>query len=183
MGVAWHGERSAQSLLRNLATRNFANGILWRSDPDCILIRERFHHLTDAELRSLALYAGMSGGVLTTSDTLDELSPERLKLWKLILNPTPAVCDFPLLGQSDPVLVQVRRSGQGINVFILNTSDDPIQRRYPLSVLGLPASMPVYNLIANQKWENSVDSLSVTLAPHDGVLFFLGESPPPETLV
>ncbi|MBZ0309736.1 MAG: alpha-galactosidase [Anaerolineae bacterium] len=176
VGVRWRGELSAQSLLRNLATRNFASGILWLSDPDCILMRERFHHLSEAELRSLALYAGMSGGVLTTSDALNELSPERLQLWKTILDPTPAVCEFPLLGQSDPVLVQVRRSARGLRVFILNTSDEPAQRRYPLSVLGLAAPMTVYDWIADRTWEQPADQLSVTLAPHDGALFFLEPS-------
>lgn len=186
VGVVWHGVRSAQSLLQNQATRNFANGILWRGDPDCILIRERFHHLTDSELRSLALYAGMSGGVLTTSDALDELSAERLKLWKLILNPNPTGCDFPLLGQSDPVLVQVRRSARGANVFIFNTSDEPMQRRYPLSMLGLSAPKFVYDWTAGRRWETPVEHLAVTLAPHDGALFFLEDAPiltPPETLV
>lgn len=63
VGVDWKGGLSAQSLLRDLAARNFANHILWQADPDCILLRERFHNLSDNEVRSLAIYAGMSGGI------------------------------------------------------------------------------------------------------------------------
>ncbi|MBI5649108.1 MAG: hypothetical protein HZC40_01455 [Chloroflexi bacterium] len=100
VGVEWRGHLSAQSLLRDQATRNFTNGILWQTDPDCILLRERFHHLTESEIRSLAMYAAMTGGVTMTSDALDELSPERLRLWKLLLNPNSATCRFPFLGQS-----------------------------------------------------------------------------------
>ena len=131
VGVAWTGGLSPQSLLRDLANRNFANHILWQSDPDSVLLRERFHSLTEAEVRSLAIYAGMSGGVLMTGDALDELPPDRLRLLKLILGQARATCRFPLLEQSaliyetwvtdghpqtnhrqprpaDPVLVQVR---------------------------------------------------------------------------
>ncbi|RPI20838.1 MAG: alpha-galactosidase, partial [Chloroflexota bacterium] len=131
VGVEWEGNLSAQSLLRDQATRNFANGILWQADPDCVLLRDRFHHLSDGEVRSLAIYAGMSGGVMMTSDHLGELSPERLRLWRLILGGGRSTCRFPFLGQTelwyeklppgqasrrvkyqahpvDPVLVQVR---------------------------------------------------------------------------
>ncbi len=133
VGVEWTGHLSAQSLLRDQATRNFGNHILWQIDPDCVLLRNRFHHLGDAEIRSLAIYAGMSGGVMMTSDQLRDLSPDRVRLFKLILSRQPATCRFPFLGQTaiayerlpadrnshrvrhepraaDPVLVQVRTS-------------------------------------------------------------------------
>ncbi len=139
IGVDWDGIGfSAQSLRRDQAVCNFTNHILWQIDPDSVLLRERYHNLTDAEVRSLALYAGMSAGVLMTSDDLGDLGDDRLRLWKLILNPARRTCRFPLLGQSaigyivwndvaakrqvlkavtnDPVLVQVRD---------LHTSPDP----------------------------------------------------------
>ena len=84
VGVAWSGDYSAQSLLRDQACRNFANHILWQSDPDCVLLRERFHDLSDEEVKSLAIYAGMTGGVMITSDHLGELSSDRLMLWRLL---------------------------------------------------------------------------------------------------
>jgi alpha-galactosidase len=131
IGVDWEGIGfSAQSLLRDQATRNFTNTLLWQIDPDSVLLRERFHNLSEAEVRSLALYAGMSAGVIMTSDDLGDLGAERLRLWKLILNPARRTCRFPLLGQTttgyltridaatgrevlkpmpnDPVLVQLR---------------------------------------------------------------------------
>jgi alpha-galactosidase len=131
VGVEWTGGLSPQSLLRDLASRNFANHILWQLDPDSVLLREHFHALTEVEVRSLAIYAGVSGGILMTGDALDELTPGRLRLLKLILGETRATCRFPMLEQSaliyeplaanvhprtirhqprpvDPVLVQVR---------------------------------------------------------------------------
>lgn len=199
VGVEWRGNLSAQSLLRDHATRNFANRILWQTDPDCILLRERFHHLTDVEIRSLALYAGMTGGVVTTSDALDELSPERLRLWKLVLSAGPGACRFPFLGQSaityerlpadlyshrvrhepvaDPVLVQVRGSDSQSAVLVFNSGAQSVQRTFSLAALGLAG--PRYGFTWNDRvtLPEPTDTISVTLAPHESVLFFLSPAP------
>jgi alpha-galactosidase len=141
VGVSWRGNFSAESLLRDQTSRNFANGIFWQADPDCILLRSRFHDLTDEEVRSLALFAGLSGGLLMTSDQLDEVSEERRQLLaRLIGDGTAHTCDFPRLGQEDNVLVQQATESDGtvlINVF--NTGDQPAERSVP----GWPASVEV----------------------------------------
>jgi alpha-galactosidase len=195
VGVQWEGESlAAQSLLRDQATRNFANSILWQADPDCILIREQHHKLTEAEVRSLALYAGMSAGLVTTSDDLADLSPERLRLWKLLLNPEKSICRFPLLGQSaliyqagggrhewravDPLLAQVRTAKDGkaddpAAVFLMNTGEQPIQRELPLSLLGVTGERYLHNWMTGQTSDTPLDRLSVTIPPHDGVLVFV----------
>lgn len=196
VGVSWSGERAAQSLLRDQATRNFANGILWQADPDCILLRERFHDLTEAELRSLAIYFGMTAGLVMTSDALDELSTERLRLWKLVLQPRRATCHFPLLGQagaggpdSDPVRVQVRQSVEDqaapTAIFVFNTGDAPAERTYSLARLGLSGAWHIVEWISGHTWPEPVEQISVTLAPHDGALLFASREPlpaPPDRL-
>jgi hypothetical protein len=197
VGVQWSGDYSAQSLLRDQMMRNFGGGILWQSDPDCILLRDRFHNLTDTEVQSLALYAGMAAGLVMTSDSLDELLPERLALLKFLL-PEPsrrnsrALCRFPLLGQaaptyspdadsrrewrsSDPVIVQVRSSEDVTYsaLFLLNTADDAVERVYTLEQLGLPAPAYAYNWTAGTTGDAPVEQVSVTLPPHGGALFIL----------
>lgn len=199
IGVMWKGDYSAQSLLRDQAARNFGNHILWQSDPDCILLRERFHNLSDTEIRSLAIYAGMAGGLAMTSDALDELSDERLRLWKLLLTVPAPECRFPLLGQSpivyrpsqqdgnkppesraiDPVIVQVSTSLQQPRehvVFIFNAGEIPIQRRYPLHLLGLDAPLYAYDWIAQYRYPDPINEISCALPPHDGMLLFLTAS-------
>ncbi|HEY0637828.1 MAG TPA: glycoside hydrolase family 36 protein [Pseudonocardiaceae bacterium] len=144
VGVAWSGaEQSARSLLRDQATRNFANGILWQADPDCVLLRSRHHALSGDEVRSLVLHAGQAGGVLMTSDQLDEVPPERRALFASLLSGAVLPCDFPLLGgEPDPVLLQrVRRPDGTVVVTALNTGEEPVDRLLPWSVFGLdPAS-------------------------------------------
>ncbi len=195
VGVEWTGNHSAQSLLRDQATRNFGNHILWQADPDCILLREQFHHLTDSEVRSLAIYAGMSDGVIMTSDALNELPDERLRLWKLLLNSQKSICDFPLLGQTplthqvdlagnvethafDPVIVQVRAaisSNDLFAVFIMNTGDKPVQRTYTLHQFGLLAPMYCFDWTATYAYPDKKTHLDVVLAAHGGTLFFLSQ--------
>ena len=204
VGVEWTGYISAQSLLRDLASRNYANHILWQIDPDSVLLRDHFHSLTDAEVRSLAIYAGMGGGVMTTSDGFHEISPARIKLWKLVTNSSRAICSFPLLGQSaivydripndsnspigqhksrlmDPVLVQVRQSlaekEETKAVFIFNTGDFQVQRSYSLCTLGLPSPLYICDWIAGMIWSKPTEIITVTLAPHDGALFFVCPEP------
>lgn len=175
VGVEWRGDnQTAQSLLRDQSTRNFGNHILWQTDPDCILLREKFHYLTDTEVRSLALYAGMSAGLMMTSDDLSAISADRLALWKIMLSAEKSLCHFPLLGQSDAVLVQVRHpvnhDGEAA-VFILNTGEQPVQRFYTLDEIGLNGPAHVHNWMTGERGE--LDTLTVSLRPHDGVLFFI----------
>ncbi|MGH6697269.1 glycoside hydrolase family 36 protein [Sphingopyxis sp.] len=106
VGVKWSGDQSAESLLRDQATRNHAAGRLWQADPDCILLRDRYHDLSDAQVRSLALLAGLSGGVLMTSDTLDTLSADRAALFDRIAALDIGSCRYPTLGNGEAMIVQ-----------------------------------------------------------------------------
>ena len=162
IGVSWEGHYSAESLLRDQTSRNFGNGIFWQVDPDCILLRERFHHLTAEQVRSLALFAGHAGGVLMTSDRLDEISAERAQLFAdLARDSHPEPCDFPQLGrvalrhrigtshtgapklmsEGDPVLLQRARKADGILLtMLLNSGNTPVDRE----LNGLQVSLPPY---------------------------------------
>ena len=168
-----------------------------------ICLRNNHHNLTDQEVRSLAIYAGMSGGVQLTSDNLQEISSDRLRLWKFILEMDSSGCTFPFLGSSavvydriqpnypsnlirhearllDPVIVQVRskiNSKSDVSaVFIFNTDEYSVQRSFPLELLGLKAPLWVFDWIHNQAWAHAVEHVSVALDAHDGVILLLSET-------
>ena len=186
VGVSWTGGLSAESLLRDQTTRTFANHILWQIDPDCVLLRHDYHSLTDTEVQSLAIFAGMSGGVMMTSDKMDELSAERIRLWRLMLPEERRSCSHPFLGQarlhyqlspnfdpmmprggryepqaSDAVLVQTRQGEPLSAVFALNTGSSAVERNYLLADLGFHGPMHIYDWTASQAWAQPVD---VTIA-------------------
>ena len=121
IGVTWEGHYSAQSLLRDLTTRNHAAGVLWQADPDCVLLRDCFHELSDTQVRSLALFAGLSGGVLMTSDQLDTLSEGRASLFAALLGAEIDACAFPELGGDRPWVVQdVLKEGRVVATSLFN---------------------------------------------------------------
>jgi alpha-galactosidase len=182
MGVAWGGERPAETLLRDQITRNFAHGILWQADPDCILLRDRFHGFTDREIEGLAILAGLMGGVTMTSDHLGELSAERLALWRFVVGDgKPARCDFPLLGRSDPVIVQIRQpdgARRGF-LFVFNTADAVEERRYDLVSLGLAGRRVLATGPESAGAIASDGILALALPPHAWRLFEVRELDPP----
>lgn len=173
VGVTWDGEHASGSLLRDGATRNFGNGILWQADPDSILLRERFHDLSVEEVTSLALFGGLLGGVLTTSDALDELSEERLRLWKFLLNAKIRSCHFPLLGGNDSFLVQIIHAENITGALFLNTRDAPFTRAYEWSTLGLPQSHSIYDWTENRTWNVTPERVTVTLQRHASKLLLV----------
>ncbi|NNM76482.1 alpha-galactosidase [Sphingomonas sp. ID1715] len=134
VGVTWTGEYSAESLLRDQVSRNHGAGILWQADPDCVLLRDRFHELSDDQVTLLARFAAYSGGVLMTSDKLDELSPERAALFAELLRQPIAGCDFPQLGHSAPLLEQrVRVEDEADFIHRLNLTAEPVAGLLPFS--------------------------------------------------
>lgn len=127
VGVTWTGEYSAESLLRDQVSRNHGAGILWQADPDCVLLRERFHELSDAQVELLARFAAYSGGVLMTSDKLDELLDGRAALFAELLREPVASCTFPDLGRPAPILRQeVRREDGSRFMHELNLTAEPV---------------------------------------------------------
>jgi alpha-galactosidase len=140
IGVSWHGDYSADSLLRDQLTRNHASGILWQADPDCVLLRGRFHDLSDQEVRSLLLFAGLAGGVLMTSDKLDEIPADRAELFAALLSHGTLECEFPELGNSATGLIVQRSTGDHgtrlCNLF--NPSERLIEHRDSAHCIAVP---------------------------------------------
>jgi alpha-galactosidase len=177
MGVRWAGEQSAQSVLGDLQVRNFANGILWQLDPDCLLLRDRYHDFSDGELRALALYAGLAGGVLITSDTLAELPPDRLDLLRFLLELPPGDCRFPRLGEEneDGVIIQLRSLGAtGASLlFAFNRGEQPVRHRIDVAAMGIAVPVHVAGWPERGGATGAVMELELVLPAHDGRLLTL----------
>lgn len=133
VGVSWHGDYSAESLLRDLQTRNHGHGILWQADPDCLLLRDRFHAMDDGEIDALARFAAGAGGVLMTSDTLSALPPARAKLFADLVRQGATRCDFPHLGRG-PVVQRVRSRDAIIATHRFNPTDEIVDDIPPRSL-------------------------------------------------
>jgi len=188
IGVTWDGHYSAESLLRDQTSRNFANGILWQADPDCILLRDRFHELTDTEVESLARFAGLSGGVLMTSDQLDEVPEGRRAMFaEFARSPDILPCEFPRLGRSplrhrmslghtgqpavvsegDPVLIQrVHRADGAVLVNVFNTGEVPAERLITWSLASSRNDAVVMPLDGAPAPIRTAEGIKVTVPAH-----------------
>lgn len=186
IGVSWTGHYSAQSLLRDQTARNFANGVLWQADPDCTLLRQRFHELSEDQVQSLAVFAGLAGGVLMTSEQLDEVPVARRALFaELGGNGVPFQCEFPRLGEGglryrlgtapdgqpmaisdgDPVLLQrVRRSDGSVLLNVFNTGDEPVERLIAWSDFGATSAFAIAE--SGETLPTVLGGVVVALRPH-----------------
>lgn len=199
VGATWYGNgASAEPLLRDLPFRNFANHILWQIDPDAVLLRTRFHYLTDTEVRSLALLAGMSGGVMMTSDDLGELTPARIDLLRSLISAGRVTAAYPRFGRdeivylpfqvadgqppvpvafTEPVLVQVRKLAEGAAVVhITNTSAQSRTRTYSMSDLGIEGQRFVsdwFQPLPAPEAQKAVTQIALTLEGHASSLLYL----------
>ncbi len=81
---------STQNALRNVMTRAPFHGHLWANDPDCLLMRPRSDDmdLTLNEMRSLASFVALSGGLTFDSDDLQTVDSGRIKYLRQTLPPT-----------------------------------------------------------------------------------------------
>jgi hypothetical protein len=178
VGARWDREVRAEHHFENLAARSFANHVLWEADPDCVLLRERFHHLRDDEVETLAWTAGLAGGVLMTSDDLGELGRDRRRLWSTVLALGEGVCAYPALGSREAggLFVQWRRD-LGV-LHVVNPGSRRTRGRIPLDALGPTVDVKDSALPPSARLEGT--DLAVTLRAHEGVLIDLG-APRPDT--
>lgn len=196
VGVHWEGDGSAQSLIHDGMNRNFANHILWQADPDSILLRTKYHHLSAVEVKSLAIYAGMMGGVMTTSDNLAELTAERAALWKLVRPETKITCQFPWLGQAqihytiqpgnpprllpvpaDLLIAQIRPFSEGAVVHLFNSGEIPVERELAWISLGLPAVCYAWSSENAAPPKAPTSYYHVSLEAHASLLLWVTRSP------
>jgi alpha-galactosidase len=80
---------AAVNAIRNTINRAPLHRRWWINDPDCLILREDDSELDLGEVQSLTTAIGMSGGSVILSDRLSSLSPERLKLFSLLIPPLP----------------------------------------------------------------------------------------------
>jgi alpha-galactosidase len=145
------GERSLPSQ-RNALRHTLAHAALhrrwWWNDPDCLLARDFDTRLTPEEVRSALSLAGLSGGLVVSSDEPARLSPERRR-WLAMLVPvlSPGGRALDLLEREMPELYDLPLStpwGSWHVVLVANWRDRPWKKSLEIERLGLPVDRPLY---------------------------------------
>lgn len=165
----------------------YFNNLYWQNDPDVLYLRHYFTHLSDDETLTLALWNGMLGGSITTSDDFATLTPERLALWRF-MQPGRRRVSARLPGWSggQRLRIAVRPlPGRAAAVLVINPHDEPVTEQFALrDVTGAPSAHVAHWLPAPAKQLGRMTALTVTLAPHACRLFYVSatSTQPPQRL-
>jgi alpha-galactosidase len=144
-------ERSLPSLrnaLRHVLAHSALHRRWWWNDPDCLLARDTETRLGAEEVRSALSLAGLSGGLVVSSDEPSRLSPERRR-WLALLTPvlSPGGRALDLLEREMPELYDLPLSapwGSWHVVLVANWRERARQKSLELERLGLAADRPLH---------------------------------------
>ena len=84
VGDSWKAGFGPMNMLEETRGDQYFNNVWWQNDSDVVMLRDFHIHLDGKEIRSLALWQGILGGVINTSAPLHEIAPDRLALWRFL---------------------------------------------------------------------------------------------------
>jgi len=140
-GANWYGELSALTAISNTISRYFCHRRLWQNDPDCIIVRDVDTELSLQEVQTLASVAGLSGGIVSLSDDLESLSPDRREIF-MRLSPSYGISAVPqdIFTSPRPSVFDLRVErplGRWHIVAMINFSDRSASLALPLTRLSM----------------------------------------------
>ncbi|MBR1660174.1 MAG: alpha-galactosidase, partial [Oscillospiraceae bacterium] len=125
-GAQWAETYGPVNMLRELPCDSYFNHVFWQNDPDAMLLRDFHSHLSAEEVRSLALLQALSGGAVSTSDPVERLGEDRMKLLRFVQPREKVTPSFPFFGEKRKELLLCHRLRQGNLLFVLNPTDEPL---------------------------------------------------------
>ncbi len=176
---------STINLFRETFAGQYFNNVLWQNDPDVLYVRKNNSEFTEDETYSVALWDGIFGGVVNTSDALHEVPGERLQLWRFV-QPTKekktAKLPFWADDKIHPVAVREYPELNAWGVLIVNTSDTMYENNYAIKeVIGDIDEGFCYEWMPGEnKKIGRVSALKTKLRKHQSVLYYISkeEIPP-----
>ncbi len=152
------------------------NNVWWQNDPDAMIIREKYSQLNEMETRSIALWMGMLGGVINTSDLFYEIPERRTELFRF-LEPgkTKFTTSFPFINTTEKLEVLVRQySSKTWAVLFTNRKDEQASSTFSLKTLIDITGAYCFDWDETQaKALGLKNDLNVDLKPHESRLVYI----------
>ena len=171
-------EDSVGNMLQETYYCQYFNDIFWQNDPGVINLCSDFHEMDSKEIKSIALWDGILGGVVHTSEKFSALNEESLNLFRFLQNSVrPQSAEIPCLAGDEKfkVLVYSYKSPKFWGVLFLNDAEEEKEEQFE-----------IYNLIEEKncwvsQWEpfseginlGKIHSLTIRLQKHESRLFYL----------
>ena len=184
----WDASHDSHNMITDTYVLQYFNNIWYQNDPDIIFVRDFHIEYTETEIHSLALWKGILGGTISTSDLLHKIAPERLDLWRF-LQPGNAkwTARFPCYGEKRDLLVAVRdfENAPGSAVLVFNPGEHRMMESLMMSDLVGEEEAFVYEWGPSRIVPIGKQSLLAPIVdPHESVLYHVSrkEIPPPPHL-
>ncbi|MDZ7725280.1 MAG: hypothetical protein U5R06_21300 [candidate division KSB1 bacterium] len=162
------------NMFRESQADQYLNNVLWQNDPDVIFLRDYDTPFNETERRSIALWAGILGGTLTTSDRFSMLDAEAVELWRFLVPERRATAELPFWStdREHPVAVRPFDNSNAWAILIVNTTDAVFEKIYDLQqLIGRKSAYCFEWNVGHCKPLGQRSNLSVTLAAHASVLY------------
>jgi hypothetical protein len=173
----WSAGSNLDNVINEMLAGQYFNNVLWQNDPDVIFLRQT--KLSDAEVQSLALWSGISGGTITTSDRFHKLPAERLKLWRFIQPAQKQITAvFPLWYGDKKLVVAVRAypDGKSWAVLVFNNTPRSAEDSYILrEVIGQGSAYCFEWHPGGSKPLGKLNNLSQKLDAHQSILYYISQ--------
>ncbi|MDX2109614.1 MAG: glycoside hydrolase family 36 protein [Verrucomicrobiota bacterium] len=166
----------------------YLNNTLFQNDPDALYLRDYHISMDEQEIQALALFFGILGVSINTSDRIAEMPANRQRLWRFIRpQRTPWTAALPRFGKEDVLHTAVRHYPQtgGHAFLVLNPTKAPILAHYSVQELIGQASVTAYTWgIDGATKLGEKSEFTLTVSGHQAQLFYLSTTgaPPPAEL-
>ena len=163
------------NMIQEICADQYFSNVYWQNDPDAVLLRDFHIHLKPHQIECLAILQAMSGGVITTSDPVHEIAPDRQALLKLIRPRGIVRSRFPYWQEKrDDVIITADTDG-GKLVFFFNPT--PRDMVIPCDWIRILGDDNWHLLRLHGKASYARETAFVTVPAQSGALFFAARDP------
>jgi hypothetical protein len=174
IGANWN---YAQNFFQEVQGQQYFNNVWWQNDPDAIILRSEYNHMSENETESLALYMGMLGGAVNTSDLFHTIPEKNLEIFRM-LEPgdQKKTATFPFMANPGKIDVLKRelKPGKAWAVLFFNKENSATTELFRLSDLigEKKASCFIWNTKENEAI-GELGELLIQLNPRQCKLFYI----------
>ncbi len=158
----------------------YFNNVYWQNDPDTIFLRDVNNNLSQTEKTSIALWDGILGGTVNTSDRFSTLTEDQLNLWRFLQpQDRPQSATIPYWGSNTPGRVAVRRykAQRAWGILLVNDTDKELEQTHAIQDLIGEAEARLFKWMPGESMAlGRMREIQIRLEAHESVLLFASEN-------
>ena len=176
VGAQWEKDGfGPTNMIREILADQYFNNVYWQNDPDAVLLRDFHIHLKPHQIEALALLQALSGGVITTSEPIHAIAPDRQRLLALIHPDGFVQPEYPYWPEDREEKVLAVKLAQGSLAYFFNPTGRDLT--VPCDWKRLLGDDAWHLLRLHGESAPATQVPCVTVPAQSGVLFFASREP------